>query len=167
VVSCNRTATRLMIVATPNQSANWHDNLRLMLLLSIPVLFIATGFALHGIWFILPFAGLELLALGAALYHVSRKLQYRHVITVTENSVDVDKGYDCPLQHWHFARDSAGLTITTEQHPADAPSLRMHDRHESVTLGEFLNREDSLELLELLRQEIRVRSHSATTRRAF
>lgn len=167
MVSCNRTATRLMIVAKPNQSATWHDNLRLMLLLSIPVLIIATGFALHGVWFILPFAGLELLALGAALYHVSRKLQYRHVITVTEESVDVDKGYECPLQHWHFARDSAGLTITTQLHPSDALLLCMHDRHENLSLGEFLNREDSLELLELLRREIRVRSHSAAAWRAF
>jgi uncharacterized membrane protein len=167
VVSCKRTATRLMIVARPNQSATWHDNLRLMLLLSIPVFVIATGFALLGAWLILPFAGLELLALGAALYHVSRKLQYRHVITVSEDTVDVDKGYDCPLQHWRFARESTGLTITTERHPWDVPSLCMHDRHESVTLGEFLNREDSLELLELLRREIRVRSHSASTLRRF
>lgn len=156
-----------MIVARPNRSATWHDNLRLMLLLSIPVFVIATGFALLGAWLILPFAGLELLALGAALYHVSRKLQYRHVITVSEDTVNVDKGYDCPLQHWRFARASAGLTITTERHPWDAPALCMHDRHESVTLGEFLNREDSLELLELLRREIRVRSHSASALRKF
>ncbi len=43
----------------------------------------------------------------------------------------------------------------------------MHDRNESVTLGEFLNREDSLKLIDLLQREIRVRSHSVRTLREF
>jgi uncharacterized membrane protein len=156
-----------MIVARPNQSASWRANLWLLLLLSIPVLAIAIVFALLGAWLILPFAGLELLALGAALYRVSRKVQYRHVITVSDDSVYVDKGYDCPLQHWRFARESTGLAVTTERHPWDGPALCMQDRHESVRLGEFLNREDSLKLLDLLKQEIRVRSHSGSALREF
>ncbi len=167
MVSSTRTATRLMIIARPNQSATWRANLWLLLLLSLPVLAIAVAFALLGAWLILPFAGIELLALGAALYHVSRKQQYRHVITVSDDSVCVDKGYHCPLQHWRFAKSAAGLAITTQPHPWDAPDLRMHDHHESVRLGEFLNREDSLKLLELLQQEIRVRAHSGSVRREF
>ncbi|MEN8761406.1 MAG: DUF2244 domain-containing protein, partial [Thiogranum sp.] len=34
---------------------------------------IATAFALQGVWLILPFAGLEMLVLGAALYIVARR----------------------------------------------------------------------------------------------
>lgn len=160
MVSSTRTASRLMIVAKPNQSASWRANLWLLALLSLPVMAIAIGFAFLGAWLILPFAGIELLALAAALYHVSRKQQYRHVITVSEDCVSVDKGYHCPLQRWRFARDSAGLAITTQRHPWDGPALCVHDRRDSVRLGEFLNREDSLKLIDLLRQEIRVRSHS-------
>lgn len=167
MVSSTRTASRLMIVARPNQSATWNANLLLVLLLSIPVLAIAIMFAFLGAWLILPFAGLELLALGVALYRVSWKQQYRHVITVSDDSVCIDKGYHCPLQHWRFARASAGLAITTERHPCDGPSLCMHDRNDSVVLGEFLNREDSLKLLDLLKQEIRVRSHSGSILREF
>ncbi len=167
MVSSTRTATRLMIVARPNQSATWNANLLLLLLLAIPMLTIAVLFALLGAWLILPFAGVELLALGAALYRVNWKLQYRHVITVSGDSVTIDKGYHTPLQHWQFARASAGLAITTERHPWDGPALCMHDSHESVVLGEFLNREDSLKLIDLLKQEIRVRSHSANVLREF
>jgi len=156
-----------MIVARPNQSATWSANLWLVALLAIPVLGIAIGFALLGAWLVLPFAGLELLALGCALYRVSWKQQYRQVITVSDDSVCIDKGYHCPLQHWHFARASAGLAITLQRHPCDAPALCVHDRHESVVLGEFLNREDSLKLVELLRQEIRVRAHGGSAQREF
>ncbi|MEZ5504261.1 MAG: DUF2244 domain-containing protein [Halioglobus sp.] len=167
MISSSRTATQLMIIARPNHSASWHDNLLLLLGLSIPMFIVAIGFALLGAWLILPFAGAELLALAAALYHVNWKLQYRHVITVSKDSVRVDKGYRAPQQQWHFDRQSTGLSITPERHPWDGPSLCMHDRNEIVTLGEFLNREDSLQLVDLLAQEIRVRSRSARSLQEF
>ena len=59
-----------MIIARPNQSATLNTNVQVLLALSIPVLGIAVVFALLGAWLILPFAGLELLALAAALYRV-------------------------------------------------------------------------------------------------
>lgn len=163
MVSSNRTATQLMIIARPNQSASWHANLLVLLALSIPVLGVAIVFAVLGAWLILPFAGLELLALGAALYHVQRKQQCRHVITLSNESVRIDKGDNAPRRSWRLARHSAGLTITAEEHPWEGPRLLVHDRNESVTLGEFLNREDSLKLIDLLAGEIRVRAHGART----
>jgi hypothetical protein len=108
-----------------------------------------------------------LLALAAALYKVSSQQRYRHVITVSNDSVCIDKGYHKAVQHWQFARQSAGLTITAEQHPSDKPGLCLHDRNDSVLLGEFLNREDSLKLISLLQQEIRVRAQGACMVREF
>ena len=167
MVSSSRTATRLMIIARPNQSATLNTNVQVLLALSIPVLGIAVVFALLGAWLILPFAGLELLALAAALYRVKWQQQYRQVITVSADSVWIDKGHHTLCQHWQFSRHSTGLTITTEHHPWDGPQLCVHDRNESVTLGEFLNREDSLQLIDLLQRDIRVRSSGARTLREF
>jgi len=149
-----------MIVARPNQSASWDANVLLLMVLAIPVLGIATFFALLGAWLVLPFAGLELLALGTALYRVNRKLQYRHIITVDADSVCIDKGYHTALQHWQLPRQHSGLTITTQAHDWDGPQLCVHDSNVCITLGEFLNRDDSLKLQALLQQEIRVRAHS-------
>ncbi len=167
MVSSTRTATRLMIIARPNQSATWSANVLLLLALSVPVLGIAVVFALLGAWLILPFAGLELLALGAALYHVNWKQQYRQVITVSADSVCIDAGYHAPRRRWRFPRQGTGLTITAEQHPWDGPELCVHDRNASVTLGEFLNREDSLKLIDLLQREIRVCARCTRTLREF
>ena len=44
---------------------------------------IGIAFATMGFWVILPFAGLELLALGAGLYVSMRGNDYREVVTVT------------------------------------------------------------------------------------
>ena len=156
-----------MIVASPNQSATWGANVVVLLALSVPVLGIAVFFALLGAWLILPFAGLELLALAAALYRVNCKQQYRQVITVSADSVCIDKGYRTLQQHWDLARQSSGLTITTQDHPWDGPQLCVHDRNVCITLGEFLNREDSLKLQALLQQEIRVRAHSVRALKEF
>ncbi len=156
-----------MIIARPNCSATWHANVMLLTVLAVPLLSTAIFFALLGAWLILPFAGVELLALGAALYQVNWKQQYRHVITVSDDDVCIEKGYYKPQQQWQFARHSAGLTVTAQRHPCDGPELCLHDRNKSVSLGEFLNREDSLKLIELLQQEIRVRAQGARGAREF
>lgn len=156
-----------MIVAKPNQSANWRTNLLVLIALAIPSLGIAIAFALLGAWPILPFAGLELMALGSALYYVNWKLQYRHVITLSENEVRIDKGFYLPRRSWQFSRQGTGLAITPEKHPWEGPELTLHDRNESVSLGEFLNRDDSLKLMSLLRKEIRTGSHSSKAGRHF
>ncbi|CAA0123679.1 Uncharacterised protein [Halioglobus japonicus] len=156
-----------MIVARPNSSAHWNTNVSVLLALAVPMLCVAIPFALTGAWLILPFAGVELLALGIALYRVNHRLQYRHVITVSGDTVCIDKGYDTPEEHWQLARHNSGLTVTTQQHPWDAPQLCLHDRDVFITLGEFLNREDSLKLLELLQQEFRVRALGQGTLQEF
>ena len=167
MVTSTRTASRLMIVAKPNQSANWRTNLLLLIALSIPSLGIAIAFAFAGAWPILPFAGLELTALGGALYYVNWKLQYRHVITLSKDSVRVDKGFYAPRDTWKFRRQNAGLSITPQKHPWEGPEVCLHDRNDSVVLGEFLSREDSLELVALLKAELRVRADSPRTQQPF
>ncbi len=167
MVTTARTASRLMIIARPNRSASWRANKLVLLALAVPSLGIATGFALMGAWPILPLAGLELLAVGSALYYVNWKLQYRHVITLSEDSVRIDKGFYAPRQSWQFPRQGTGLAIVPEQHPWDGPGLSLQRTGESVSVGEFLNRDDSLKLAELLRREMRVGSDSSPGHRAF
>ncbi len=160
MVTSTRNSTRLMIVLKPNHSSNWRTNQLVLLAIAVPSLGIAIAFAWFGAWPILPFAGLELTALGCALYYVNWKLQYRHVITLSEDRLRIDKGFYAPRQSWEFEREDSSLAVTPETHPWDGPGMALHDSRESVPIGEFLNREDSLALLTLLRGEIRVGTHS-------
>lgn len=167
MVSSDRDTHCLTIIARPNRSATWRANKLVLLALAVPSLGFAVGFALAGAWPIIPFAGLELLALGSALYLVNWKLQYRHVITISERRVCVEKGYYLPRQSWHFERDDTALSIEREQHPWDGPRISLHDRNERVSVGEFLNREECLELLRLLRGELRVGGDAECSVRRF
>ena len=155
------------IVAKPNQSASWRTNKLVLLALAIPSLGAGIGFALAGAWVILPFAGLELAALGGSLYYVNWKLQYRHVITLDASTVRIDKGFYLPRQSWTFPRAQTGLSIQPERHPWDAPGLSLQSAGESIRVGEFLNRDDGLLLKQQLQRELRVRSFAPHASQAF
>ncbi len=160
MVHSRRSGQELVIVAKPNHSSTWRNNRNVLLLISVPSLAAAIGFTILGAWPVLPFAGAELLALTATLYYVNWKLEYRHVITVSEDSVCIDKGHYTPKRHWRFDRDQAALAVTPELHPWDGPRLAVHGDRDSVIVGDFLNRDDCLSLLALLRKELLVRTHS-------
>lgn len=167
MVTSRRHNRQFMIIARPNQSATWRANKLVLLALAVPSLGIATGFALAGAWPILPMAGMELGALGAALYLVNWKLQYRHIITFSDEQVRIEKGYYLPRQRWQFTRESTGITVDRERHPWDGPGICLHNRSERVPVGEFLNREDCLELLKLLRGELRIRGYGDRVAQSF
>ena len=156
-----------MIVAEPDRSASWETNRLVLILMCMVSGTIALGFTLLGAWPILPFAGLEMIALGSALYYVCWKLNYRHVITLEPEVLRIQKGHYFPREEWEIARDDAALSIVPEQHPWDAPSITLFSRGEEIPLGEFLNREDALELLALLQGRVRVGNHAPRAKQDF
>lgn len=167
MVTTTRTSSVLSIIARPNLSATWRTNLLLLVLLAVPSLGVAIAFALAGAWPILPLAGLELSALAGALYYTHWKLQYRHVITVSDTHVCIEKGHYTPNRHWNFARRESGLTVIRESHPWGAPELSLQSRGESVSIGEFLNREDCLKLMAVLGDEVQVHADATEVERCF
>ncbi|WP_439105920.1 DUF2244 domain-containing protein [Congregibacter sp.] len=164
MVSSSRSDASLVIIAKPNHSSTWRNNKLALMAVSVPSLSAAIGFTALGAWPILPFAGAELFALAAALYYVNWKLEYRHVITLDERMVCIDKGHYAPKRRWRFNRDQVALAITPEKHPWEGPRLSVHGDEETVMVGEFLNRDDCLSLMALLRKELLVRTHSPQRR---
>lgn len=76
---------------TPNCSLTMASALVFYLGIGAVSLSVAVGFAIAGYWPILPFAGLELLALGAALRWSLLQGQRRELISVEESRVLVRK----------------------------------------------------------------------------
>ncbi|MCX2980493.1 DUF2244 domain-containing protein [Halieaceae bacterium IMCC14734] len=156
-----------VLIAEPNRSASWQANKWALVAMCMLSGTIASGFAFVGAWPILPFAGLEMAALGTALYYVCWKLRYRHVVTFDEQEVRIQKGHYHPRQSWSFERRNTRIIISTKPHPWDAPGISLSHRGETVCLGEFLSKDDAQQLIELLRSRLRVQSHSANTSKDF
>lgn len=58
----------------------------------------------QGLWLIWPFAGLEMAMLALGLYLSLRDNGYREVVSVYEDTIEVDAGRGQPERHWEFPR---------------------------------------------------------------
>lgn len=100
---------------------------------------------------ILPFVGLELLALGAALYYVSWKLSRCEVLHIDRDLVTIAKGINQPEMSWTLSRADLIVHIVAAPHPWDTPIIQFVCKTPTVVrVGEFLNQQDCKQLLELL-----------------
>jgi len=83
----NRDAGSFLV--RPNCSLSWRGALRFYSGMVVVTFGIAIAFAMKGAWLILPFAGLEMLVLGIALYMVARRNASWQSISVSEDLVEV------------------------------------------------------------------------------
>lgn len=126
----------------PNAGVYWRQTLVIFLMLSVVCLGVATAFAFAGFWPILPFAGLEVVALGAALYVSARRGDYREVIRVGPERIRIEKGRRTPEQTWEFSR--AWSTVELQRSPLRLHPARLLIRSggDQVECGAFLTDEE-------------------------
>jgi len=99
---------------------------------------VAVGFALAGYWPILPFAGLELLALGAALRWSLRQGQRRELIRVDEDRVlvrKVGRKGECVFE---FARPWTRVELVESRAATWPRRLVLRSKGRAVEVGGFL-----------------------------
>lgn len=141
--------TRLLL--TPNRSLSWRGNLRFLAALTLLSAIIATGWALVGAWVILPFAGIELIAVAAGIYTTSRDCQRKEVLTMEGNTIRLEKGRQRRNAQWTMPRHQTHLELDEAPHPFAPARLYLHHRNEHISVGGFLNVEDTEALLNTLK----------------
>ncbi len=142
----------------PNRSMSWRA-VKLFYAGMVSVsLIIAGGFAALGFWPVLPFAGLELLALGWALYACAQDSERREIVSVDSDSVAVEKGRRLRESSFEFVR--AWTSVALAAPPiAWYPSrlvLRSHGRE--IEVGGFLTEAERTQLAIDLKRAIVYRS---------
>ena len=75
----------------PNSSISWQGSLLFLALISFPITIIGITFFFYGAPIILPFAGLEILIVGIALYVVFKKSSKKEVITLTKEKLTIER----------------------------------------------------------------------------
>lgn len=140
----------IRLLLTPNHSLSWRGNVRIWLALLTVSAVIATGMALAGAWVIIPFAGLELLALAAGFYLTSRACQRREVLTIDDQDIHLAKGRTRKQAEWTLPRRYARLRLNLPEHPFAPPKLELIHRDTRVALGDFLNIDDTDALVQVL-----------------
>ena len=127
------------LILSPNRSIGWRDLVLFYLFMCLLALAVGLFFAVQGIWLVLPFSGLELFALGIALYVVSRKVNRHQVITFDNSRVRIEKGaYYCD-QIWEFKTAWIRLRYRIGGGVNDRRKLELGCHGSYVEVGEFLN----------------------------
>ncbi|MEX0730308.1 MAG: DUF2244 domain-containing protein [Aquisalimonadaceae bacterium] len=128
----------LYFVLRSNAGLYWRTTLWVYIALSTICLTIAFGFTLAGYWPILPFAGLEIVALGAALYVSANRGNSREVVSIDGNIVEIAKGLRGPERSWVFDRIRSEVALKAPLHRWYPSRLVIRFRGTAVELGAFL-----------------------------
>ena len=104
-----------------------------------------------GAWVILPFSGIEILALTIALYVLARRNARQEVITVDKDQVIIERGITSPAENWRYQRLWSSFHVEKPAGTWSSPiiSIRSHGKH--LELGTFLNRRDKIKLINTLK----------------
>ena len=144
--------TRLVI--GPNASMSARQALLFFSGMCLICFGIATVFAVQGYWPVLPFAGLELLALGAALLVVLRRNRYREVLWFDDRHVRLEcgmvgrgAGLRC-----EWPRSSTRVWLELGPHPSSPTQLVLACGPQRMVIGNCLSDAEREALARRLKQ---------------
>ncbi len=142
------------VVIRPNQSLSWRQSMIFLGAIAVPLLLIAIVLAARGFWMILPFAGLELLALFGCIYIVSHAARRCEIVSIGESVVTVEKGKErgrCaetggPEESTEFARGWVRVELSKTARDWYPRRLWIGASGRRVEIGAFLVDDEKAEL---------------------
>jgi len=144
----------MQVVLTPNRSMDWNGNLYVLLACSSVLLVTATALAFKGAWLVLPFAGLEIAALAAAMHLTLRKLDCREVLTLQDGELVLERGRREPDLNLKFPEQTIRILMDRPDRPLALPDIDLVAMGHCYHLGSFLNRSDRFRLASLLKNKL-------------
>jgi uncharacterized membrane protein len=143
------------IVARPNKSLSATGMVKVVGVIASISLIIAIGFGLLGAWLVLPFAGLEVLALAYAFYYINCHASDYESITIDGDSLAVEKRDYKNTSQVVFNRYWARVLL--RELPSGDQSLLLRSHGKEVEFGRhFLNNEQRLMLAQQLKTRVGV-----------
>ena len=146
------------ILLRPIQSTDWKTSFIFISIIAFTCLAIGIGFAFAGATMILPFAGLEVIFVGVCVYLVMKQTYKQEVITLTQETLKIEKGEGKIDQVWEYFRMWSFVSVERPQHPWYPAHIVVTSKGERVPIGDFLNEDEKEELvsnLERIIQELK------------
>jgi uncharacterized membrane protein len=143
------------IIARPNCSLSPKGRIGVVALIASFSLAVAIGFSLIGAWLVLPFAGLELVAVAYAFYYINCHAADYESITIEGDQLAVEKrDYKNTSQivfHRYWAR------VLLRDLPSGDQSLLLRSHGKEVEFGRhFMNNDQRLALAQQLKRRVGV-----------
>lgn len=155
-IESDTAACQSCYVLRPNRSLSWRQNLGVFCGLSLVTLMLVFPLVAMGFWLVLPFAGLELLAVGAGLYYVSCCCHECEVICVATDSIQIERGRWHSRQRWVLARQWVRVVLTSCPRQWYPSRLHIRTQGRTVEIGRFLVERERRELAQELTRRLHI-----------
>lgn len=140
----NGKTTRLIVKA--NQSMSWRANLYLAASLGVICMGVALAMAAFGLWMVIPFAGAEIILIVVCLYLTLKRLSRKEVITLNNEAIRLEWGYNQPDVTVNLPRRFSQLSYCCPDNIFEVGDLSVSAHGKRYALGSCLNREEKKEL---------------------
>ena len=130
------------IMVMPNRAMPWQHIMMIYLLISGVTISIAFGFFTQGLTLILPFAGLELLALGVVLYISAWRSNIKEVVNVTEEKIRIEIGRNAPEKTYELDKAWAKVVLERSWNNWYPSRLLLRSHGRQLEIGKFLNEQE-------------------------
>jgi len=139
----------------PNCSLPWRGVVRFYIGMVVVSFSIAIAFAVMGAWLILPFAGLEMLVLGVALYVVARRGSCWQAVSIHGDHVEVVEHDSNSERQQTFIRGWAQVKLEQARICGYPSRLTIRSHGRAIEIGGYLADEEKQQLALELRQAMR------------
>ena len=130
------------IMVMPNRAMPWQHIMMIYLLVSGVTISIAFSFFTQGLTLILPFAGLELLALGVVLYISAWRSNIKEVVNVNEEKIRIEIGRNVPEEIYELDKAWANIVLERSWNNWYPSRLLLRSHGRQLEIGKFLNEQE-------------------------
>ena len=129
-------------VVKPNQAMSWRALMLVYLGIATVTLIIGLSFYFNGLTLILPFSGIEILALGAALYASAWRGGAQEVILIDHDRLIVESGRLEPESRAVFHRAWVKVVLERSWNCWYPSRLLLRSHGRQLEIGKFLNEQE-------------------------
>lgn len=134
--------SHIRLIVTANRSMSWKANLYLAASLGVICMGVAIAMASFGLWMVIPFAGLEIIAIVACLYLTLKRLSRQEVITVGAEAIKLEWGYSRPDVTVNLPRRWSQLSYHCKESEFEMGELSLSANGQRYALGTCLNKKE-------------------------
>ena len=138
----NENDLKKTIMVMPNRAMPWQHIMVIYLLVSGVTISIAFSFFTQGLTLILPFAGLELLALGVVLYISAWRSNIKEVVNIGEEKIRIEIGRDVPEKIYELDKAWANIVLERSWNNWYPSRLLLRSHGRQLEIGKFLNEQE-------------------------
>ena len=129
-------------VIKPNQAISWRSLMLVYALISTVTIVIGIFFYSMGLSLVLPFSGLEIGALWAALYTCACRGAIQEVISIDRNNITFETGRLRPERKVVFKRHWAKVILERSWNSWYPSRLLIRSHGRQIEVGRFLNEQE-------------------------